>query len=360
MAPEARRRLYLWVAAVGLVLCLLFSLFGWASPWETRYVFPALSLYLVLALCVLMRNRGSLAVVERSGFWVLAVVWLGSMAIGLSQTTDDRQAWDSLSPGVFMNMTLLVVLAHLWYGTTWALVASLLVPVASAVIGVVRFWGNGEFLGLLFQYEGYVIVIAAFTYVLARSRDSLLVSQIDAERMRVLAFEDSLTGLPNRRRVGDRLRALLAEEHSPDLLSVISFDLDDFKRINDTYGHDTGDRVLRGVAHLSRQRVPRDAMLGRWGGDEFLVLLPGVGRDRAMHIAEGLRLALAGYEHDEGLSVTASFGVMEAPVAATVEEVLHVVDNLLYRAKRSGRDRVAAAAPLKPTPMTLVVGGAAG
>lgn len=292
--------------------------------------------------------------VERGGFWVLAIIWLSSMAIGLAQTNDDRQAWDSLSPGAFMNMTLLVVLAYLWYDTNWAIVASLLVPGASALIGVVRFWGNAELLESLFRYEGYLVVIAVFTFVLARSRDSLLNSHIDAEQMRVLAFQDALTGLHNRRSVADRLRELLVDERSPDLLSVISFDLDDFKLINDTYGHDAGDRLLRDVADLARDRVPREAMLGRWGGDEFLVLLPGVGRDRALDIAEALRLGLGAYE-DEGIRMTASFGVMEAPIDATVEDVLHAVDDVLYRAKRSGRDRVAAAPPTSaPIPVASI------
>ncbi len=353
MPPDARRRLYLSLGAIGLVLCVLFSIFAWASPWQTQYVFPALSLYLVIALVVLARKGSSLAVIERTGYWVLASIWLSSMAIGLAQTADDRLAWESLSPGVFMNMALLVVMAYLWYDTNRAVISAMLVPVASAVIGIVRFWGNPEFLGMLFQYEGYVVVIAAFTYILARSRDSLLGSRIDADRMRVLAFEDSLTGLHNRRSVADRLRMLLAEERSPALLSVISFDLDDFKLINDTRGHDIGDRVLREVAVLARERVPREAMLGRWGGDEFLVLLPGIGRDRALDIAEGLRLAIAEYA-DDGIQVTASFGVMEAPVAATVKDVLHAVDDVLYRAKRAGRDRVVAAPGVR-SPVPVIV-----
>jgi len=353
MTPQVRRRLYLSLGTVGLVLCLLFSFYGWASPWQTRYVFPALSVYLALVLGVLLPDRGSLAVVERSGFWVLAIIWLSSMAIGLSEIEDDRQAWDSLSPWVFMNMTLLVVLAYLWYETNWAMGASLLVPVASSVIGVVRFWGNGEFLGLLFQYEGYVVVIAAFTYLLARSRDSLLTSRVHAERMRVLAFEDSLTGLHNRRSVADRLRGLLAQKRSLDRLSVIFFDLDGLKHINDSYGHDAGDRVLRDVAELAREHVPTEGILGRWGGDEFLVLLPGISTGEARDIAELIRLELASYNTD-GIQVTASFGVLEASTDASGEDVLRAVDDLLYRAKRSGRDRVAAA-PETPT-VSLIAG----
>lgn len=349
MSPELRRRIYLWIGSIGLVLCLLFSVYGWANPVETRFVFPALGGYLAFAMGMLV-FRPSLVVVERTGFWVVAVVWLSGMAIGLAGNADDELAWQSLSPGVFMNMALLVVLAHLWYETHWALFASLLAPVGSTAIGMVRFWENPEYVGRLLQYEGYVIVIAAFTYLLSRGRDSLLTSQVEAERMRLLAFEDALTGLPNRRCVAERLRTLVADDPSAEGLSVISFDLDDFKLINDEYGHDAGDRLLRDVASVARERIPSNAMLGRWGGEEFLLLLPGVDIDQALLIAECLRLGLAAHDVD-GIQVTASFGVSEVTTGSTVDDVLRSVDQLLYRAKRAGRNTVeAAVSTMVPAP----------
>jgi len=342
MSPHQRRRLYLGIGTAGLVLCLLFSLYGWANPWETSYVFPALSIYLAVATASLVLRPDSLWVIERSGFWVVAIVWLAGMAIGLAGIADDESAWQSLSPGVFMNMALLVVMAHLWYETHWALVASLVPPVVSTVIGLIRFFDSTEYVGRLLQYEGYVLVIATFTYILSRGRDSLLTSQVEAERMRVLAFEDTLTGLPNRRSVAERLRTLLADDLIPTPLSVISFDLDDFKLINDTYGHDAGDRLLRDVADVARGQIPGEAMLGRWGGEEFLVLLPGLGLGAALDIAESLRLALVAHG-EAGMKITASFGVSEVVPGTTVDDVLRTVDEQLYRAKRSGRNTVEAA-----------------
>ena len=342
MKQEQRRRLYLWIGVAGLVACLLFSVYGWANPLETRYVFPSLSAYLALAITSLVFRPDSLAVIERGGFWVVAVVWLAGMAIGLDGIRDDEQAWQSLSPGVFMNMALLVVMAHFWYETHWALVASLVPLVASTGIGLIRFWDSPEYVGRLLQYEGYVLVIAAFTYLLSRGRDSMLTSQVEAERMRLLAFQDALTGLPNRRSVAERLPVLLVDELSPQPLSVISFDLDDFKLINDTYGHDAGDRLLHVVADIARAEVPANAMLGRWGGEEFLVLLPGAGLGSALEIAEALRLALVEYD-DDGMKITASFGVSEVVAGTNVDDVLRTVDEQLYRAKRSGRNIVVAA-----------------
>ena len=342
MSPHQRRRLYLGIGTAGLVLCLLFSIYGWANPWETSYVFPVLSIYLAVAMASLVLRPDSLWIVERSGFWAVAIVWLAGMAIGLADIADDESAWQSLSPGVFMNMALLVVMAHLWYDTHWALLASLVPPVVSTVIGLIRFVDSAEYVGRLLQYEGYVLVIATFTYILSRGRDSLLTSQVEAERMRVLAFEDTLTGLPNRRSVAERLRTLLADDLSPSALSVISFDLDDFKLINDTHGHDAGDRLLRDVADVARRQIPAEAMLGRWGGEEFLVLLPGLGLGTALNIAESLRLALVAHG-EAGMKITASFGVSEVVPGTTVDDVLRTVDEQLYRAKRSGRNTVEAA-----------------
>lgn len=342
MSPELRRHIYLWVGSFSLILCLLFSIFGWANAWETMLVFPTLSVYLAVVIALLLYSPASVVFVERSGFWVVAVVWLVGMAVGLARIVDDERAWQSLSPGVFMNMALLVVLAHLWYETHWALAASLVAPVASAAIGMVRFWDSPEYLGRLFQYEGYVVVIVAFTYLLSRGRDTLLTSQVEAERMRLLAFEDALTGLPNRRSVADRLRRLLAADPTAQALSVISFDLDDFKLINDRYGHDAGDRLLRAVGSVARSQLPSSAMLGRWGGEEFLVLLPGFDIDGALLIAEELRLALAAHR-DNDIRVTASFGVIDVTTGSSVDDVLRSVDELLYRAKRAGRNTVKSA-----------------
>ncbi len=152
-----------------------------------------------------------------------------------------------------------------------------------------------------------------------------------------LAYVDELTGLPNRR----RLRPLLVEaveERRKEALAVIMFDLDHFKAINDTFGHDVGDVVLQQTALVGQAVMREGDVLCRWGGEEFLALLPGATMDEAVEVAERYRRSLAAAMEDHG--VTASFGVTEMVVDDSVEDLLSRVDRALYEAKRGGRNAV--------------------
>ena len=122
-------------------------------------------------------------------------------------------------------------------------------------------------------------------------------------------------------------------------------DLDNFKRLNDAYGHITGDRVLASIASiLLRQFRPSDILV-RFGGDEFAVLLPNVSGDQAMVIAERARQAVSSYDlsadgDDAPLSVSVSIGVAELTEGQSLDALLCAADEAMYRAKRSGRNAV--------------------
>ncbi|ADV68065.1 GGDEF domain-containing protein [Deinococcus maricopensis] len=158
----------------------------------------------------------------------------------------------------------------------------------------------------------------------------------------LLANLDALTGLPNRRQLLTWLG-----EHVPVQtdapLSVILFDLDHFKRVNDTFGHDVGDDVLRATAAVMGGALRRETPFGRWGGEEFLVVLPGADVAHAQAVAERVRSALASGPMTRAGRVTASFGVTQAQPGESVEGVLKRADDALYAAKHAGRDQVLAA-----------------
>ena len=162
-------------------------------------------------------------------------------------------------------------------------------------------------------------------------------------RLRLLAMTDELTGLPNRRSILESLERALAERRATAMpLSVVSFDVDHFKQINDAHGHHGGDGVLQAVATCVAARLPEKARVGRIGGEEFLVVLPGVGIDAAHAIAEKLRTAVSAHAYEgfgEGERVTISLGASETGDDDDVEALLRRVDAALYRAKREGRDR---------------------
>ncbi len=168
---------------------------------------------------------------------------------------------------------------------------------------------------------------------------------VDELELRLIANRDYLTGVLTRRGLIAAVdRAIAERNQQPSTLLLL--DLDRFKAINDRFGHGAGDHVLKAVARTCTGALGRDGIIGRVGGEEFAVLLPGASIDAALQVAERLRAAIEAIALPAELPVivTASFGV--APLDAHVETTvdwLHQVDLLLYDAKNTGRNRVCAA-----------------
>jgi diguanylate cyclase (GGDEF)-like protein len=166
-------------------------------------------------------------------------------------------------------------------------------------------------------------------------------------RIAELATRDELTGLSNRRATLDRIRELhaLAGRHG-GAESLIFVDLDHFKRVNDELGHAAGDAVLAGAAERLRGAVRSTDVVGRWGGEEFMVVLRQTGRDDALEVAEKLRVRLSLTPmavDDHSLSITGSLGVATLRAGESIEAWIERADAACYQAKRAGRDRVCAA-----------------
>jgi diguanylate cyclase (GGDEF)-like protein len=164
------------------------------------------------------------------------------------------------------------------------------------------------------------------------------------------AITDELTQLANRRRFTETLALEVRRaERFGDPLALVLADLDDFKNINDRYGHGTGDLVLRRFADVMRENMRDFDLPVRFGGEEFAVLLPETGLEGGRQLALRLAAALADLRipeiGDDRAPVTASFGVSSFPEAGSAEELLAAADRALYRAKAEGKNRVASAVP---------------
>jgi diguanylate cyclase (GGDEF)-like protein len=163
--------------------------------------------------------------------------------------------------------------------------------------------------------------------------------------LRRAARTDALTGVGNRAHVQGRLRALVAEHaERPGEAAVLMADVDRFKRVNDTYGHEVGDRVLRMVASTLRTNVRTSDTVGRWGGEEFVVLLGGVHEAGALRrVADKLRSLVATSRLDvggDGVSVTLSLGATFLRADDTPASVVARADQAMYDSKGAGRNRV--------------------
>ena len=162
--------------------------------------------------------------------------------------------------------------------------------------------------------------------------------------LKLAATRDALTGVANRGQLETQLRHMLEDYHAQEgtrHLSTIFLDVDKFKRINDTYGHKIGDQVLVDLTRMLQSETYSSEVIGRYGGEEFVILCPDTDLDSAVRRAERLRHAIvkSSIGGITSLNVTSSFGVSTARLGDTVHTLLERADVCLYRAKETGRNR---------------------
>ncbi len=160
-------------------------------------------------------------------------------------------------------------------------------------------------------------------------------------QLEIMSITDRLTGLYNRHKLDAVLNAELARCQRYDgVFSLILLDVDHFKLVNDQFGHPVGDQVLLAIASLLQENKRNADTLGRWGGEEFMLICPDTPSDGALQFAEKLRLAVAGYGDPAVGQVTASFGVATFRSGDSVKEIVSRTDQALYCSKHKGRNRV--------------------
>ncbi len=202
-----------------------------------------------------------------------------------------------------------------------------------------------------------VALVHVVTDVTARrraEREVLILNRRLAEQ----AIRDPLTSLYNRRYMEESIeRELLRAERTDTSVSVIMCDIDDFKDINDRYGHQVGDSVLQTLGSLFKQRRRGSDIASRYGGEEFLLVFPDMPGERALEWAEEMRATIAGASIRAGgttVAITASFGVAVYPAhGSTADEVISAADKAQYAAKEAGKNRVAYAGDAPATDKRL-------
>lgn len=158
-----------------------------------------------------------------------------------------------------------------------------------------------------------------------------------------LAAKDPLTGLNNRRTFDSRFRTLSALHYrNKEPLSAVIFDIDNFKIVNDTYGHLIGDQVLTALASIALENLRESDIIARWGGEEFALLLPNTSKEEAFIVCEKLRKAICESEKLKKLThsmLTISLGISELAKEDTITTLFHRADQALYRAKETGKNK---------------------
>jgi len=231
--------------------------------------------------------------------------------------------------------------------TRWPLMATMALHAAFMGVGLVQLASGtltADAAPALISWFG-VIHFERLIFLIGSSLFMVLMARERFERTWFAAASiDSLTGVANRSTFfarAERIYRRACESGAP--VALIAFDLDHFKAINDTHGHGVGDRVLRAFADTAVAMLRPADLLGRVGGEEFVAILPGVGRDVALLIADRVRNAFGTTPRifsSGAIHPTVSAGVAEATRGGALEEVLEQADRALYRAKALGRNRV--------------------
>ncbi|MGM9922106.1 MAG: GGDEF domain-containing protein [Bhargavaea sp.] len=330
---EQKRRVYLFVlpvVAASLALNLLIT-------DEIRPV-QIINFILLVGIMIcwgLLWTRFPLAVPE---ILILIISLIYLLAAILSSLFIDMLAQGEPRLGDFiLYMPLVVVLGFLILERKQAVIAcfTLLLFMIAPAIPV---WGrltDTQINSLITLYISLFVytLLSFFLHILYRRR---------AEQRAIarFAYIDALTGAANRHRIDEWLaeKAERADQEGTEF-SIILFDLDHFKSVNDEYGHKTGDDVLRQMADLVRSQLGPGDLFGRWGGEEFIIITDAELPD-TMALAERLREAIGSHHFGKADKVTASFGVAGELPGDTPERLLNRADERMYHSKRTGRNRV--------------------
>jgi diguanylate cyclase (GGDEF)-like protein len=201
------------------------------------------------------------------------------------------------------------------------------------------------YFSLIFSLALMIILFLLYTLQIDRYEKDLLEKsnnlQLLYEEVSRLAREDPLTGAFNRRKMDELIQAeTTRSERYKTFFSMIIFDLDDFKEVNDRFGHDVGDGVLKQLIDVVRSDLRSVDAVGRWGGEEFVILLPGIKIHQAVYVAQRVLKKIDKTEFSGGIHITASFGVAQRMSGESFENFYRRLDQAMYKAKSNGKNQV--------------------
>ena len=341
------RHAILFMLTLVVVGAVISALIHWFSPVQLpviRIIVPALGVVYAGLLVALILRPMWVSFISRSALligWGCMIV--ASWGFTLKASLNPGLRLVELFPPMSAFLPVLMLLSILFLPKRWN-VRFVLVGWAVVAVPVLGYLllhmpellsPRGEDLVMSYgPWTCMVIVLLPMQRGLAGRIERLMSEQA---MMRNTINRDPLTGLYNRRLVSQLLREIVANQSSAGL---IMFDLDRFKAINDTHGHPVGDRVLRKVATQCRKLLRQYEIIARWGGEEFLVIVPNVSIGELALVAERLRTMIEGISMPPVDRITASFGITLVRADDRLSVLMKRVDREMYAAKESGGNRV--------------------
>lgn len=336
---DRKRTIYFW--GVVLAIPILFLIWSFRPAEEfIRWLYP-----LFILMCVnwawRLSRKASLSQIEHE---VIGFV-MGFFTIKLGYYLfwgNLEQNWVEIE-SVYWVMAFVMILLYIVLDARRGLIYSLGLVMVTLSLGLLRLGGEvaqgqhrDEFLAFA-RSETRLFAMSGLLYALAIVKDQLADAHRQVLQMHTLARTDPLTGLSNRLALSEYLEGQALQVHG---LYVVLLDLDHFKLINDRYGHAVGDEVLKEVGRRLRSSLRKGDMLGRWGGEEFMIVMRGESQHDVLAAVERLREDIAFWPFDLVGAVSASFGVAEGHIGDSIHNLLERADKALYQAKHLGRNRV--------------------
>ncbi|MGB9750865.1 MAG: GGDEF domain-containing protein [Roseiflexus castenholzii] len=353
---EQQRRLIYRIAGVLGVLAILYAQYinfiDPSSSYAYRAIY-ALNHIAFAGMCIALvwmlgRQHIPIDRIERLMLVIFIVQSLGFNGIvpAIFLPSPSAMLIDAIGDDIWFLLIICVLAVHLYDVRRGALIAASVFLVSFGIVMIQL--ARWRLIGVDAANSQQVISIYLMAGALLGFLIVLSAYRAQAERLRTgydlmihMAYTDTLTGLPNRRRLYEELRRLIgmADRYGQEFC-VCLFDIDHFKQLNDQHGHLVGDQVLCALAQTVPLHLRTVDHFGRWGGEEFAILLPQTSLSDAQMALDRVRMALQAINLADVPTITASFGVAEYLPGDTSESILHRADQSMYLAKTTGRNRI--------------------
>jgi diguanylate cyclase (GGDEF)-like protein len=345
----AKRKIFLGATPAGILIMLVVWGIGLKQNNNTVLdilVLPLLTFLFLILIVLLWRRIMPLHTFELIFYTLVLAYALWEFVFIILTIIQTNGSFD---PSFMLWLPFIYIMSFLVLKINRALLLSVSFYFATLILGLACCL-YFLYYGLAFQRISFLLQMyftsafyIAALYLVARLKEQYVSERLAVVDMSKLATTDSLTQLNNRHILTKYLKeeVIRAERHNLPL-SVLLFDLDQFKNINDSFGHNTGDEVLLEIAQHMRQTIRTSDPFGRWGGDEFLCLATNTDGKKAVELAERLRDTLRNLHFTTVGKVTASFGVTTYQRGDLPETLIRRADLGLYKAKANGGNRVEA------------------
>jgi diguanylate cyclase (GGDEF)-like protein len=337
-----KRRALMMTNAFLFIETIIFIIFSYVNPIFFNSPIIGLldgisAIASFIALIDLQRNKK----IDRSIFVGTATLFFFFISYAISnQNHDFGLIWT-----IFFPIFVITLMGHKRGGIVVSLFYLILFTLAYIGIGIWdnRTWNLHSFIRFSLASSVLTYVVYLYEGTLYRSNMELAFTREKEakylEELHRLSATDSLTELYNRRRMNELLQEHIDQSNRYNTpFSLILFDIDDFKLINDHHGHNIGDQVLIIISDIAKHVLRKTDHISRWGGEEFLILLPNTLSEEAAAIAEKLRQTVEDTDYPHNTKVTCSFGIVQSCHNTDIEIIVDRADSALYKAKKSGKN----------------------